>query len=184
MKKSKTNFKANSNSWKIAGWDEIRRSISAGVHYFNMSHSRPFDAQDMEDITQEVVIRVFKNKGLYDPSKSGLNTWLSKITYNCCMDYLRNRSAITFVSIEGVDRADVNPEDLYIEKENREFEERRHQWLDRSIRSLKPRERNVMRLTLKGLRPKEICKTLNVTPNSVSITKSRAKKALCAMASL
>jgi RNA polymerase sigma-70 factor (ECF subfamily) len=40
------------------------------------------NAQDAEDVTQEVFLRVYKSLSSYDPQRGTLNAWLAKLTLN------------------------------------------------------------------------------------------------------
>jgi len=47
------------------------------------------NAQDAEDVTQEVFLRVYKNLTTYDPERASMNTWLTKLTVNACNTHRR-----------------------------------------------------------------------------------------------
>lgn len=76
--------------------------------YFKMIYSFIYryvgDAQDAEDITQEVFVKVWRNlktsatrlsKG-FDPSKGSFKTWIFSIAKNSCVDFLKKRKTIPF----------------------------------------------------------------------------------------
>lgn len=49
------------------------------------------NAQDAEDVTQEVFLRVHKSLSTYSPERGTLNSWLGKMTINACRTH-RQRS--------------------------------------------------------------------------------------------
>lgn len=60
---------------------------------FNLHHSYVYglvrallggSAQDAEDVTQEVFLRVYKALPGYDPERASMRTWLTTITVNTC----------------------------------------------------------------------------------------------------
>ncbi|MFA5076106.1 MAG: sigma-70 family RNA polymerase sigma factor [Patescibacteria group bacterium] len=61
---------------------------------------------EAEDITQEVFIKVWRNLQKFDQTKN-FKTWLYKIAYNTCIDFLRRQKAIPFSEFE--DEAGRNP---------------------------------------------------------------------------
>lgn len=72
------------------------------------------DLSDADDALQEAYIKAYR--ALPDfRGQSGLSTWLYRITYRCCLDHVRRRSATTVsAELEGEpDLAeDVDPADL------------------------------------------------------------------------
>lgn len=55
---------------------------------FNIVYHYLGRANAVEDVAQEVFLRLYKNLPRYDPAKS-LKPWVSRITTNCCLDELR-----------------------------------------------------------------------------------------------
>lgn len=49
-----------------------------------LSRSLLRNAQDAEDVTQEVFLRVHKSLASYDPERGTMNSWLGKMTINAC----------------------------------------------------------------------------------------------------
>src|SRR5436190_11287766 len=66
------------------------------------------DAQDAEDVTQEVFLSVYKALPTYDPARAGMRTWLTKLTVNACRmhrrrNFLRNLLQRRIGSTNGAD---------------------------------------------------------------------------------
>jgi len=47
------------------------------------------DADEAEDVLQEVFVQVYKSLGAYDPEKGAVTTWLYRITINCSLNWRR-----------------------------------------------------------------------------------------------
>ena len=48
--------------------------------------------ENVEEVYQDVFVKVFTHIGQYDAERSGLRTWLSRIAYNEAISYLRRKS--------------------------------------------------------------------------------------------
>lgn len=53
-----------------------------------------------KDLMHDCFIRIFNNLHKYNPSKSSLKTWISHITVNYLIDYLRRRRKLSFTQID------------------------------------------------------------------------------------
>lgn len=49
------------------------------------------DAQDAEDVLQDVFMQVFRALATYDSARGAFTTWLHRITVNVCLDRVRRR---------------------------------------------------------------------------------------------
>lgn len=49
------------------------------------------DKAEAEDISQDVLVKLWQNLPKYDASKAKLSTWLYRITANQCLDHLRRK---------------------------------------------------------------------------------------------
>jgi RNA polymerase sigma-70 factor (ECF subfamily) len=78
------------------------------------------DKQEINDISQEVFVRIYKALDRYNPEFK-FSTWSVKITTNYCLDVLRKKK-IDFVPIEEVAERSSDtqtPESTYIDKEQK-----------------------------------------------------------------
>ncbi len=65
------------------------------------------DAQEAEDVAQEVFLRVWKHAGRWEPGKARFETWLHRVAVNLCYDRLRKRRETTMDELP--DRPDGSP---------------------------------------------------------------------------
>jgi RNA polymerase sigma-70 factor (ECF subfamily) len=62
------------------------------VHHdyvYRLAYALLGQAQDAEDVTQEVFLRVYKALPTYDAERASLRTWLTKIVVNSCQTHRR-----------------------------------------------------------------------------------------------
>jgi RNA polymerase sigma-70 factor (ECF subfamily) len=95
---------------------------------YNLARRIMGDMQDAQDVAQEVAIKIFRNLSKLR-GEEYLSAWISKITHNTCMDFLRRRKGRHFDSLDemleiGDGEAakqlpdpDVGPEALLLQKE-------------------------------------------------------------------
>ena len=81
--------------WTPPSWDEIVRTHSPRVH--RLAYRLTGNAQDADDLTQEVFIRVFRSLSTYTPGT--FEGWLHRITTNLFLDTVRRKSRIRFVAL-------------------------------------------------------------------------------------
>ena len=63
---------------------------------------------DVDDIAQEVFLKLWKNPQSYQPGKAKFSTWLYRITLNACIDRKRKPTAAPLETIEAT-MADDSP---------------------------------------------------------------------------
>ncbi len=79
--------------------EALHRSVIATIYRFL---GRPF-AREVEDIAQEVFLKLFRTLHRYDPTRGAqLNTWMFTIVKNHCFDLTKKRRIKT-TSFEGRD---------------------------------------------------------------------------------
>ncbi len=77
------------------------------------------DSEEINDISQEVFIRIYKVLGKYDPQYR-FSTWLAKVATNVCLDHLRKnrKNCVSYDEIEDFYAEDgYTPEDVCIRNE-------------------------------------------------------------------
>lgn len=133
---------------------------------------------DIEDLAQEVFIKVYKNLGKFK-GDSSLYTWIYKITVNLCLDELKKKKNVIYLDekIE-VDDGEVNrelpsedklQEELYEEKE---LKEKMHNCINKL-----PEKQKIMIVLrdIKGLSYEEISKITDIKLGTVKSQINRAR---------
>ncbi len=138
--------------------------------------------EDAEDISQEALIKVFKNIGSFN-MKSSFKVWLYRIVMNTCLDFKRKKNIVTY-SIDKPLENDENeimqdiPDNTYnpdIVIQN----ELESQMLYDSIDSLDDDFRTVIVLRdMQGLSYKDIASVLSCNEGTVKSRLNRARNKL------
>jgi RNA polymerase sigma-70 factor (ECF subfamily) len=134
------------------------------------------NADDAQDIAQEVFLRLFQSLDKYRPT-SRFTTWLYRLTVNLCIDYQRKNARHRQVTIEEVPNASAiedgaPPPDAHVER--RELRGA----IDRLARDLTPQQRSVFVLRdLQGFETEEAARILKCRQSTVRVhlAKARAK---------
>jgi RNA polymerase sigma-70 factor (ECF subfamily) len=150
---------------------------------FTVSLSLVKNREDAEDITQEVLVKVYHAlKGF--KGKSSLKTWIYRITYNKCMDELsrRNRSIAFDENLGGEEEQEVPAFDLMGEQEG--DRKARIQVVKEALEELKPLESMVLTLYyLKEQNINEIAEITSLKSTHIRVLMSRGRKNLYQKAS-
>ena len=72
-----------------AAWEEIVLSYSRKI--FNLAYRFTSSAEEAEDLTQEVFVRIYKNLNQYDRKHGSLSSWLMRIARNLIIDDYRRQ---------------------------------------------------------------------------------------------
>jgi len=152
---------------------------------YNIAYRMLGNANDAEDVSQEVCIKIYKSLNIYN-NKSKLYTWIYKITINTCIDEIRkNRKNIGLKYIDEninvgeseilqqyKDDKELTPEDKYIKKEEKSD-------ILQKINMLDPDHRAVIILRyINNLEYEEIAESLECSLGTVKSRINRAKKKL------
>lgn len=136
---------------------------------FNVVYNMITDKQEVNDIAQEVFIRIYKSLDRYNP-KYKFSTWTVKIATNLCLDVLRKKKidSTPIEEIEGVPSDLETPEKKYISKE-------RSRRIRDAITGLPEKYRTpIILFHQNGLSYEEITKVLN---EPMTIIKNRLYRA-------
>lgn len=87
---------------------------------FSVVYNMIPDKQDVNDIAQEVFLRIYKALDRYNPEFK-FSTWSVKITTNYCLDVLRKKKAdyVPIEEISDIAGGGETPEEKYIQKEQK-----------------------------------------------------------------
>jgi RNA polymerase sigma-70 factor (ECF subfamily) len=60
---------------------------------YNLALNYVQHADDAQDITQEVFVKIYRNFQKHDLAKSSMKTWIYQITINHCIDFIRSKKS-------------------------------------------------------------------------------------------
>jgi len=142
---------------------------------FNTIYRYIGSSDDVEDIAQEIFVKVWKNAKKFK-AKSKFSTWLYRITVNHCLDY-RSKHRHNPVSLDEITAHGKVPESLQI-SENHD-QKRKVALVRKALSELPERQRIALVLAqYEGLLYKEIADTMKISVSSVESLIFRARRAL------
>ncbi len=134
---------------------------------------------DADDVTQEVMIRIWKN--IDNVNMLAAKTWIMRTTNNLCIDYLRKRSVTVNREseinelFEETMETNKNEENPYLITHIKIMASK----VKEAIQKLPENLRSVFVLyEIQGMKYREISKTLDIPLNSVKVYLLRARKKL------
>ena len=134
------------------------------------------NSMDADDVTQEVLIRLWKNLDNFNLNAAG--SYIMRMTHNLCIDYLRRRNISVNREIE-IDNVfeetyqntdDVNNPENIITKEN--INKKINEAIDNLPENLKS---IFIMYQMQGMKYKEISMVLDIPINSVKVYLMRAR---------
>ena len=140
------------------------------------------DAEQAEDLAQEVFVKAYRHLGSYDPRRK-FASWLFKVAHNSTIDHLRRAQLNTVpLAAEQEDGggllavlADTSAESPAAAAERRDMARA----LERAIARLRPEYREAVVLRyVEGLAYQEICEVLGLPVGTVKTNLHRARKEL------
>jgi RNA polymerase sigma-70 factor (ECF subfamily) len=75
------------------------------------------EAEAME-VMNDGYLKIFKNIPKYDPSLSGLYTWMSRIMINTAIDFIRKQTALKYIPMEDLGEEDSQSADEILDQYN------------------------------------------------------------------
>jgi RNA polymerase sigma-70 factor (ECF subfamily) len=76
-------------SGDAAAWEDIVQRFHRRI--YNICYRFAGSADDAQDLTQEVFIKVFRTVGSFDGEKASFNTWVTTVTHNLLVDHFRKK---------------------------------------------------------------------------------------------
>lgn len=135
------------------------------------------DKQDVEDVCQEVFIKVYQKLSTFS-FQSKLSTWIATIAYRTALNYLKQRNKMLTDDIEEghvasqLDADNITPEHLFERKDL-------HKFIHQQIEKLPPQYRVVLTLYhLEGMNYAEIEEITGMPEGTVKNYLFRARKLL------
>jgi RNA polymerase sigma-70 factor (ECF subfamily) len=174
-------------SGDAVAWEEIVQRFHRRI--YNICYRFAGSADDAQDLTQEVFIKVYRTIGSFDGAKASFNTWLTTVTRNLLVDHFRktrnDRATDSIDVVQGADedgptlaeRLPANgAESPHLHVESRE----RREMVHRALQQISPdlREAVILR-DLQDMDYREIAQVLKVPEGTVKsrINRGRAELA-------
>jgi len=150
---------------------------------FNTIYSIIGNAQEADDIAQEVFLKVYTKVGSFK-GKSSFSTWLYRVTVNRCVDELRKRNnKIISYETEFDEEEKLRLRDILAGKEGNITEglikEELEVIVQKAMNSLPEKDRVILTLKeIEGLSYNEISKIMKISLDKVKIWLFRARQKL------
>lgn len=159
-----------------AGDEAAARLLSARLSPRAFAHAFRVlgDRAEAEDVTQEAMLRLWKQAPNWDAGRAQAATWLCRVVANLCFDRLRGQRP------ETLDEVDA-PADPAQAIETRLQDRARYDALQEALLRLPERQRQAVVLRhIEGLANPDIAEILDVGVEAVESLTARGKRALTA----
>jgi RNA polymerase sigma-70 factor (ECF subfamily) len=157
-----------------AAWEAV--VISQGKKIFNLSYRYTNRKEEAEDLTQEILIRVYQNLKSYRSEAGSFQSWVLRVARNLIID--RYRKSRRFPETSGAEELEtMNLADNKIPNPQRAAEmEEASQFLQGGLQSLSPELKEAIILRdLEGMAYSEIADVLNVPEGTVKSRINRGR---------
>lgn len=166
---------------EVSDYEIIQKCLAGKQEYFeelvtrykkliySVVYNMISDKEEVNDISQEVFIRIYRNLNRYNPEFK-FSTWSVRIATNLCLDILRKKKvdSMPIEEIEDISSGSDTPETRYLNKE-------RSEKIRRAIEGLPEKYRTpVILFHQNGLSYEEMTKILN---EPMTIIKNRLYRA-------
>lgn len=171
-----------------SAWSELLRG-SRGLVY-SICAQYAHSPEDVEDLMQEVLLRIWQRLGDYDPARGELKAWIATLTRNLCVDTWRRsgmqRATVSLDASASEEESHASfgqripdprptPEQMAARAEMRSL-------VSRSIRHVAPEMQSVVRMRLiDDLENDEISTRLRIPAGTVKSRMSRGRSQLMGM---
>ncbi|MGA8264726.1 MAG: RNA polymerase sigma factor [Ignavibacteriaceae bacterium] len=144
---------------------------------FNYALYMMKNGMDADDVTQEVLIRIWNNIGSFNIKAA--KSWIMKTTHNLCIDYLRKKQNSLKREINLDSNMSISTTGTLTDTEVRVRKEFLKNKIQEGIDNLPQNLKSVFVLyELQGFKYQEISETLSMPLNSVKVYLLRARKKL------
>jgi RNA polymerase sigma-70 factor (ECF subfamily) len=174
---------------RVAGGDVESFGVLVDRHekrLFQVCYLMLGDAEEARDATQEVFLKAFRKAGSFRP-EGQVFTWLYRIAVNHCLNRLRRRRIVGFLSFGEMGTAEADepafdPPDEGADPEARAAGRQRWRRVQAEVARLPPGQRAVFVLAkLEGLSSREVAESLGITESAVESRLVRAMRRLVAV---
>lgn len=85
--------------------DELYKRYAGKLYLYCKKTAFHLSPQDLEDIVQDIFVKVLKSIGSFDRKKAAFSTWIFRIAHNLCVDLIRKQGRRkTYSIIPGKDQ--------------------------------------------------------------------------------
>ena len=183
-----TNATFTTANGETVSYQEIFESVRKSVEIYGKTGGRLLDAEDLEDLFQDSILKALKYCGKFDPSKAQVKTWAEKDCRECPEGRIQrgHQAAARFVrprryrsEDEEIDNSSFfdNLPGGYSADRGVEGSEAMDR-IENAIGSLNENYQFIISLQLEGLKPKKMAELIGCTADAASTLLCRARKAL------
>jgi RNA polymerase sigma-70 factor (ECF subfamily) len=161
-------------------WETVVRFY--GKRLFNLSYRYTGRKDEAEDLTQEILIRVYQNLKSYRPDAGSFQNWILRVARNLIIDHYRQ--VRRYPQTGGSDQLEVTPvaDDKMPDPERAAEQGEASQFLERGLQSLSPElKETVILRDIEGMTYQDIADLLNIPEGTV---KSRINRGRIELAKL
>ena len=173
-----------------SAWEDIVRLYNRRI--YNLCYRFTNSADDAQDLTQDVFIKLYRTLGSYDVEKGAFTTWLTTLTRNLLVDHFRrSRQDRITDSIDGTSREEEDAlsisdrlEDPRPSPDDRLASKETQKMVQTALARLSPELREAVILRdLQDMDYKEIAGTLRVPEGTVKSRVNRGRMELARLLS-
>jgi RNA polymerase sigma-70 factor, ECF subfamily len=181
MSDSEKNLLERAKAGDISAFEQLIEGYQRKI--FNIALRMLGNYEDAGDLSQEVLIRIFKSIKSFK-EESSFSTWIYRITTNVCLDEIRKRKNKRTISLDEEIRLDEGEMKRQIESdeptpEDMAEKEDLKKLVNDAIAMLSDEHRIAIVLRdMQGLSYEEIAEALNVPEGTVKSRINRARQAL------
>ncbi len=148
---------------------------------YNLALNYTANKEDAEEITQDVFVKIFKNKSSFK-NQSKIETWIYRITINCSLDHLKSKKRFkrrflnNYLSLDNINSSnysDFNHPGVLLENKEEVIR------IFNCINELSNNYKNIIvLLKIENKSYEEVSEIMNISVKAAESLFSRAKKKL------
>lgn len=129
---------------------------------------------DAQDLTQSILLKAFLHISKFE-GRSSFSTWIYAITYNTCINFLKNKKRRSYVTDEFDNKHDISVEDDN-EIENKKLFEIDIEHLKKLLEQIKPSDKMLLLMKYQDNKSiEEIAEELDLSNSAVKMRLLRAR---------
>lgn len=150
---------------KKFNYEQVNEYVKAAVLYHipNPNMALGLYGESVEDIVQDILVKVISKEHLYNPEIAKVNTWVSRIAFNTISDLYKKRAKFSYCSID-----DVNSNNISVAEDNLYDRNYTYGKLRNFDSSLGETDHMILDLLAKGYRNKDIAAECNLSESAAT----------------